>query len=74
MHGIRVNQAIPLSMGTNSFNPAVNGPGLWRVMEQSHDRTRPRCLWHIIQEVDSDRRAMAKANLVVEEAFVDIQR
>ena len=43
-------------MCTDSFDPVINGSSLGRVIEQSHDCSRLRCLCNITEEVEIKER------------------
>jgi hypothetical protein len=53
---VRVEQEFSLSVRTNSLDPIINGPGLGRIIEQSHDCSWLRCLCGITQEVEIKER------------------
>lgn len=72
---VRDKEATSLCVCTYSLDPIIDGSGLGRVIEQSHDCSRFGRLFRIISiaEEAEIKGAMTKANLVVEKVFINVQ-
>jgi hypothetical protein len=67
----RVGWEFSLCVRTDSLDPVVGGPGLGRVMKQSHDYGGLRRLCSVAEEFDTNNW-MTEADLIVKEVFVNV--